>query len=45
MAVVVDAKNDAAKAFYQDRQFAPFPQDNDRLYLPMRTIEKMLVQS
>lgn len=42
MAVVVDAKNDQAKAFYEYHQFIPFPQQPLRLYLPMATIKKML---
>ena len=42
MAVVVEAKNDKAKAFYEYHQFIPFPQQPQRLYLPMKTITKML---
>lgn len=42
MAVVVDAKNEQAKAFYEYHQFIPFTQQPRRLYLPMGTIKKML---
>lgn len=38
MAVVVDAKNEQAKAFYEHHQFLPFPQHPNRLYLPMAII-------
>jgi len=40
MAVVVDAKDDAARSFYQHYEFIPFPQIPYRLFLPMDTIEK-----
>lgn len=42
MAVVVDAKDDRAKAFYEYHQFIPFPRQPWRLYLLMTTIVKML---
>jgi GNAT superfamily N-acetyltransferase len=42
MAVIVDAKNKKAKAFYEYHQFIPFPQQPQRLYLPMTTIMKIL---
>jgi len=42
MAVIVDAKNDQARQFYEYHQFIPFPQEQQRLYLPMATIIKML---
>jgi hypothetical protein len=42
MAVVVDAKDDQAKRFYQYHQFIPFPNQQERLYLPMATIIQML---
>jgi len=42
MAVVVDAKDDRAKAFYEYHQFLPFPRQPLRLYLLMTTIVKML---
>lgn len=42
MAVVVDAKDEQAKAFYEYHQFISFPSQPLRLYLPMATILKML---
>ena len=42
MAVVVEAKNGQAQAFYQYHQFVPFPNQPQRLYLPMTTIVKLL---
>lgn len=42
MAVIVDAKNEKAKAFYKYHQFIPFPQQPQRLYLPMTTIMNIL---
>lgn len=41
MAVVVDAKDDQAKAFYEYHQFIVFPTMQRRLYLPMVTIAKL----
>lgn len=41
MAVVVDAKDEKAKAFYEYHQFIPFPTQPLRLYLPMGSIVKM----
>jgi GNAT superfamily N-acetyltransferase len=41
MAVVVDAKDDTARAFYEHHQFIPFPDQPQRLYLPMTTIAKL----
>ena len=40
-AVVVDAKDDAAIAFYQHFNFLQFPECNDRLYLPMKQVAKL----
>lgn len=40
-AVVVDAK-EGARDFYLKHEFIPFPSQPDRLFLPMRTIEKLL---
>lgn len=37
-AVVVDAKNDAAHAFYVKYGFIPFPNVSQRLFFPMLTI-------
>lgn len=39
MAVVVDAKTDAAERFYQHFNFFSFQQTPRRLFLPMRQIE------
>lgn len=41
MAVVVDAKDDAARSFYRHYGFIPFPETPYRLFLPMDTIEKL----
>lgn len=41
MAVVVDAKDEIACAFYEHHQFIPFPEQPQRLYLPMTTIAKL----
>jgi len=38
MAVVVDAKDDAAAAFYQHFDFTPVQSEPHRLYLPMKKI-------
>ena len=40
-AVVVDAKNDAARAFYERYGFRPFPSTPRRLFLPLQTFEKL----
>ena len=40
-AVVVDAKNDAAIAFYQRYDFIQFPDRPNRLFLPMNVIAKL----
>ena len=42
MAVVVDAKDDAAAAFYRHFDFAPLQADERRLYLPMKTVAAVL---
>ncbi len=39
-AVVVDAKHGAEK-FYEKYGFIPFPDNNSRLFLPMRSIEEL----
>jgi len=41
-ALVVDAKNDAAAAFYTKYGFIPLQDDNRRLFLPMATIQQFL---
>ncbi len=40
-AVVVDAKNDRAVAFYERSGFRSFPSTPQRLFLPLRTFEKL----
>lgn len=39
-AVVVDAKNETAQAFYEYHRFIPFASQPQRLYLPMTLIAK-----
>ena len=41
MAVVVDALDDKAHAFYKHHQFMTFQEQSQRLYLPMTTIAKL----
>ena len=41
MAVVVDAKDDPAKAFYRKYGFLELPDHPNRLFLPMKTVERM----
>lgn len=41
MAVVVDAKNDAAAAFYRHFDFTPLQATPRRLYLPMKTVASL----
>ncbi|MDZ4875940.1 MAG: hypothetical protein CLLPBCKN_005360 [Chroococcidiopsis cubana SAG 39.79] len=41
MAVVVDAKDEKARSFYEHYDFIPFPDRPNRLFLPMTTIVKM----
>ena len=40
-AIVVDAKNDSARAFYERYGFIPFPSAPRHLFLPMQTLEKL----
>lgn len=40
-AVIVDAKDEAAKRFYEYFEFLPLPATPNRLFLPMRVIEKL----
>ena len=42
MAVVVDAKDEAAAAFYQHFDFPPLQSHARRLYLPMKTVADVL---
>jgi GNAT superfamily N-acetyltransferase len=41
-AVVVDAKDEAAKAFYMKYEFIPFPLNPMRLYLSTKTIRRLI---
>lgn len=41
-AVVVDAKDEAARNFYLKHQFIELPDQPKRLFLPMKTVEKLL---
>jgi ribosomal protein S18 acetylase RimI-like enzyme len=41
MAVIVDAKNEQAISFYGQYGFLAFPDQPNRLYLPMKTIAQM----
>jgi len=40
-AVIVDAKDEAAKRFYEHFEFVPLPDTPRRLFLPMRMIENL----
>lgn len=39
--VVVEAKDDAARAFYEHHGFLPFADHEHRLYIPIATIAKL----
>jgi predicted GNAT family N-acyltransferase len=41
MAVVVDAKDEAASSFYRGYGFLELPDHPSRLFLPMKTVERM----
>ena len=41
MAVIVDAKDDAARSFYSHYQFIRFPDIPYRLFLPRDTLKKL----
>ncbi len=41
MSVIVDAKDDTAKTFYRKYGFLELPDHPNRLFLPMKTIERM----
>ena len=43
-AVVVDAKDDSARAFYEHFNFITMPATPRRLYIPMSTIEALFHQ-
>ena len=40
-AVVVDARHDNARRFYTEFGFTAFPETRNRLFIPMKTIEKL----
>jgi hypothetical protein len=40
-AVIVDAKDEAAKRFCEHFDFLPLPATPSRLFIPMKTIEKL----
>jgi predicted GNAT family N-acyltransferase len=40
-AVVVDAKDEAARQFYEHFEFVSLPDNPGRLFLPMKTIEQL----
>ena len=41
VAVIVDAKSDQARSFYEHYQFRPFRNDQHRLFLPMGVITEL----
>jgi GNAT superfamily N-acetyltransferase len=41
VAVVVDAKDEVAKAFYKKHEFIELPEHPSRLFLPMKTVEQV----
>ncbi len=41
-AVLVDAKDDSARGFYERYGFIRFPDQSNRLFLPMNTVEQLL---
>jgi predicted GNAT family N-acyltransferase len=43
-AVIVDAKDESALGFYRKYGFLAFPGTNNRLFLPMGTIEQLLTE-
>jgi predicted GNAT family N-acyltransferase len=42
MAVVVDAKDDNARKFYESYGFIDLPEHRNRLFIPMQTVAKLL---
>ena len=44
-AVIVDAKNETAKKFYEKYGFQPFPQSPQRLFIPLATIQNGIEDS
>lgn len=45
MAIVVDAKNEAAARFYERYDVQRFEDDRSRLFIPMATIAKLIASS
>ena len=43
-ALIVDAKDETAKRFYQYFDFISLPETPNRLFLPMRTIERLFAE-
>lgn len=43
LAVIVDAKDERAAAFYRHYEFTPFEDQPNRLFLPMNIIEKLFM--
>lgn len=41
-AIVVDAKDDEAAAFYRHFEFEPFPEDRHKLYLAMKDLRDLI---
>lgn len=41
-AVLVEAKDDSARGFYERYGFIRFPDQSNRLFLPMNTVEQLL---
>jgi len=41
-AIIVDAKNAAARRFYEHFNFEAFPEDNKRLFLLIKDLRKSL---
>jgi predicted GNAT family N-acyltransferase len=44
LAVIVDAKDDNARQFYMQYGFLPFPDRHNRLFLPIKTVEKLFTR-
>lgn len=44
-AVIVDAKDESARRFYEHFEFLSLPGAWNRLFLPMKTVEKLLIDT
>lgn len=42
-AVIVDVKNEIARAFYEKYDFITFPELSNRMFLPMKTVKKLFI--